>query len=189
MKRLIIISCFVIVAIFSNVAFSQTYSGTQITISELEKGLNDFDYFRAVLLEKGFKFIKKNESDSEGLNEVWGVTYAKSTLGVSIDYTLLQVTIMSRKPWPPTISINVMTGQSLLSKEDSIFLAKYVSDYVAEIKAAFPEKKAQKSIDTTINGRESSKFYYLIYSKKGSNFYVNFDKSDKDIDIRFGEYK
>jgi len=40
--------------------YAQSYDKSPIAISDIEKGINDIDFMRAVLLEKGFKFDRRD---------------------------------------------------------------------------------------------------------------------------------
>lgn len=62
---------FFILIYFPNHVFAQDYRKSVININEIEKGIFDFDYFRAVLLENDFLLLDTLTDSRSG--EVWGI--------------------------------------------------------------------------------------------------------------------
>jgi len=177
MKKLVIIGCFIIVAICPNLTFSQTNSWKPIKISELEKGLNDFDYLRAILLENGFKFSRHDSAKGNIMEtEYWEVPDIDKSNTYGIQFHLIQVMFGIGINGNPEIYISIQKNK----------IPNYTSDFIESIKKTFPEKKVSGGTHI-INGNKVTS-YYLTYYKLGGKIFIDVnDGDDSEVWINIWE--
>ena len=154
------------------ITFCQTSKTITISISDCIKGLDDFDYIRAELIEDGFVFSHKqdlpNENTENGFIEYWVNLYQQlENVNLGKPYPLFRVSIEKR---PELISQTQITIS--LDKE---YLFDYKEKLLSEIKKLFPYRTTDSVLIK--DGFEGEKtVYFLIYYRKTDNIAVSYSE-------------
>jgi hypothetical protein len=153
----------------SMAAYSQNYSKTPILMSDLKRGINDFEYLRAIFLEKGFQF-ERRDSDSE----FWGVPADGDK---HLSQIAVQVSTWKLDGRPNRKVIYLQIRKDLLPKYNEIFYSQLIF--------TFPDKKAEKVITIDNKTSEEKEDYDLIYYSKDSDVTVEFKENQTWAEYRF----
>lgn len=150
--------------LYSTILYSQDYDKTPISISDLKKGIVNFEYLRPILLEKGFKFDRE---DSSG--EFWRVpvdygNYAQKSLFAQL---LLQASTFKLEGVPNEKVIYLRIRKDLLPK--------YLEIFHTLITTYFSEKKAIP-ISVSVGNGPKKQDYELVYYSKDSKIEVEFEE-------------
>ncbi|MBL6447643.1 hypothetical protein JMN32_15095 [Fulvivirga sp. 29W222] len=163
--------------LFSSNLFSQDYQKSLIDVNDIVKGISDFDYFKAILLEKGFKYKESNQH-----SEYWRVPVNYGNEATQNLFSQIAIQLSTWKdanndPFEKSIYIQI--------RKD--LLPDYSSQFHTIVTTYFSEKRANKLESTihTVNGTETKEDYELIYYNKDSNITVEYEESDKWVKFMF----
>ncbi|GAB3327497.1 hypothetical protein ACFQT0_28640 [Hymenobacter humi] len=157
MRKTLNLTSALILLVFSAFGQTQDRDYTPIPESEIERGLHDINYMRAVLLEKGFEIDSQEEKDGH-LHEYWQIKGADSPFGVIV------------------FQINASSpGQDKYaffhySVRKDLF-PSYADNVKSDILLNLPLKRVQDAELTTTGAGQSGiprKVYHLMYCKSGS---------------------
>lgn len=164
---------FLMLFLISSGICAQSYEKTPIPISDIEKGFKDIDSFRAVLLEKGFKFDKEDSTNTE----FWGV--------LGDEYNEDFYRREGIKSYDRIITIQISTWNSDNRVEKWIViqirkesLPKYNEIFHALVTTSYPEKRAEKILVTDGFTKETKEDYQLVYFNKNSDIFVQYEEND-----------
>ena len=166
MKNWILLVLFFVVVSFNS--FSQLNHVPDIELSDIEKGISDFDVLRIKLLESGFYLDKKEENTYDYvLTEFWKREESKN------DNTSYGIQI-SKIPYDKTRYLNVITigGWGEDCKDFSNKLGpqiknKFETKNVENLKYDFLGKKREE--------------YQLVYSTQRNNIKVTIENNDESF--------
>lgn len=152
--------------------FSQKYYYSPIEIADILKGWEDPDYFKAVLMEKGFVC-----NDLYSKTENWRVPYKN-------EKDLIYILINEWK-----ISENLTQKRLTISIRKDL-MPKYIADFKNAIIKYFPTKEVNRSKGERTQGGVTKKYntYVLRYTKEGTTITIDystlkaFDINDVDVD-------
>jgi hypothetical protein len=166
-----LIGLFLILLLNTSNLYSQEYDKSPIDVNDIIKGISDLDYFKAVLLEKGFKYKESNEH-----SEYWRIPVNYGNEATQNLFSQIAVQVSTWKDDnndPFANSIYIQIRKDLLPEYSNLFHT-IVTTY-------FSEKRANKiqSATHTVNGSETKEDYELIYFNKNSNIAVEYEESDK----------
>ena len=159
MKRILLFSICLLIGLN---LYSQEYNNYNqpIPIKDFLKGINDFDYFRSILIERGFIFEKKNPN-----SEFWNIKEKKVKYPANI--LAIQMSI-----WEKANEKNIRLN---INKD---YMTNYNKKFSESVKQYFNEKTAQPFWnkepydDNTIAG------YTLIYYKKDCAVIVEYEEDE-----------
>lgn len=149
---------------------SQDYDKPPIGSEDFERGLNNMDYIRPILLEKGFSLA---ETDSQG--EYWRVWVSKDAeskhvLSTGRRVVGCQVQLSSVKNGDTEL------GRVIFVQIRRDILPLYAQRMTDEVRKYYPEKKAEKI--TTREGNKKNDNYRLIYYRSASSIEVEFEEDE-----------
>ncbi len=152
-------------------SYAQESIKKPIAILDIEKGITDFDFFRAVLIENGLKYKEKNKE-----SEFWEAPILKQPYFCEI---CIQISSWAFEGKEVSRTIYFQIRKDLLPEYNKQFLASIV--------ISFPEKKACPVITTRNNGSTSStsEDYQLIYYRKTDKLIVEFEQEDNWAKYKF----
>jgi hypothetical protein len=150
--------------IFTTILYSQDYDKTPISIEEIKKGIINVDYLRSILLEKGFKFERK-----DSVMESWRVpvNYGDENIKSLFSQILLQTYTSKFKGIAFEKSIYIRIRKDLLPK--------YLEVFHTLVTTYFSEKKAIPITVSRGNGPKKDDFQ-LVYYRQDSKIEVEYDE-------------
>jgi len=162
-----------ILIVFIIHAHGQSYDKPPLSSEEIEKGIEDFNYLRAVLLEKGFKF---EEKFSKG--ERWRVLIEGNDYRCQICIQFSNVTFH-----------NEVFGKHIFLQIRKDLLPKYNQNFLSIIKANYPEKRAEPITikRETVSGTMEEDSYRLIYFSHDKNIEIEFE--EENLWAKYSIYK
>jgi hypothetical protein len=173
--------------IISTTLYAQKYDKSPIPISDIKKGFLNLDYFRSILLEKGFKFEK---SDSTTVyNEFWKVPAIENGRESYLCQLCIQITNLYfdkdfGKNFKKDVSDQLKRYRGLPSEKWIIIqirkdiLPEYAKMFQILVSTDFPLKKTQKIEVTNNDGKEPRTDYKLIYYNTDSKIKVGFSEDN-----------
>jgi len=108
----------------SSISLCQDIENPKIGLKDFEKGLNNLDYFRVLLIEQGFKLDNNNTSDNL---ESWQITYWFNPLEKYFPSIYLQIRYNA-------ISIDI----------DKDYFPVLANALLDEVKIKYPDKTVEK---------------------------------------------
>jgi hypothetical protein len=163
---------FLLFLLGSHHSFSQLNNVPDIELTDIEKGIIDFDVLRIKLLESGFYLDKKEENTYDYvLKEFWKREVSKN------DNTSYGFQI-SKIPYDKTRYLNVIAigGWGEDSKDFSNKLSP-------QIKNMFETKKVE-NLKYELLGKTREE-YQLVYSTQRNNIKVTFEDNDESFKFVF----
>jgi hypothetical protein len=170
MKKLILLLFFFVFE--SHISFSQLNNVPDIELTDIEKGIIDFDVLRIKLLESGFYLDKKKENTYDYVSkEFWKREVSKN------DNTSYGIQI-SKIPYDKTRYLNVIAlgGWGEDCKDFS-------NKLVFQIKNMFETKKVE-NLKYELLGKTREE-YQLVYSTQRNNIKVTFEVNDESFKFVF----
>jgi len=141
--------------------YSQKYDQQPISILDIEKGIVNFEYFRPVLLENGFRFERKDRQ-----SEYWKVLLDGDDLLCQV---CIQFSLWTFEGKEMSRTMNFQIRKDLLPD--------YNKKFLEAIKRSFPNKDAKMMTSTIVTDSSTSKDdYYLVYSRKTDNIVVTLEE-------------
>lgn len=185
MKWLIIF----ILTLYGNIVNCQEYTKIPIPIIDIEKGLNDFKYFRAVLLENGFQYKDKDTLEDASIREFWEIPSTVEYHNNSPIYLQISIWKYDYKKKGNDIDLfkKNLPNYSIAIHIRKEYAPKYAEQFSLNLKKAFPIKEAIPII-RTINNGDPKENYSLIYTRQGSNIKVEYEESEYDFNFTFNKY-
>lgn len=154
--------------------YAQDYDKNPVSIGEIKKGITDLDFLRAVLLEKGMKFEKRDE-----YGEYWRVPIDRGTERDQKLFSQIAVQISTFKIGQP------LKERNLIFQIRKDLLPKYNELFGVFVLNSFPEKKAVKRIVYKNGSDIPTEEYELYYYSNDSKIKVLIEERDSWISYTF----
>lgn len=165
---------FFILIFLSNLVFAQDYKKPAIKINEIEKGIFDFDYFRAVLLENDFVLLDTLADSRSG--EIWGIPIK---YGNELERKFGRQIIIQLINYKTEVD-HIKYVKFLIRRD---LLPSYSNDLQSMIRLYF-EKKSANKIDYSNKGIDSP-MYEINYSTFRNRINVSVENDGSWTNIGF----
>lgn len=172
-----------ILTLYSNIGNSQPFNLPQLAIKDIERGFSDINYFRGVLLEKGFKYDSKENDETQNtehwcLNRIIGNNDPRYPGPYAVMWVQMSTWLSNGKPWGKAIVITI--NKKLLSTDADTYADKFLKNVIInfpikEVRPQYGDDRRTEISKYVINYLREDTKIKVEYEDDGKTFWFKFD--------------